>query len=56
MHDLGTFPFSHTTEAAYIAFAETQNNSSGGDLVDDHENLGSFIIKNTDFAGGITES
>ena len=55
MHDLGTFPFSHTTEAAYIAFAETQNNSSGRDLVDDHENLGSFIIKNTDFAGGITE-
>ena len=54
MHDLGTFPFSHTTEAAYISFAETLNSSSSKNLVDDHENLGSFIIKNTDFSGGIT--
>ena len=55
MHDLGTFPFSHTTEMAYIAFSETQNLNNGKTLRDDHENLGSFIIKNTDYDGGITK-
>ena len=25
MHDLGTFPFSHTTEMSYIEFGETTN-------------------------------
>jgi len=54
MHDLGTFCFSHTTEMAYIRFGETKNNSAKSDLEDDHENLGSFIIKNTDYPGGIT--
>jgi len=54
MHDLGTFCFSHTTEAAYIRFGETTNKASGKGLKDDHENLGSFIIKNTDYPGGIT--
>lgn len=54
MHDLGTFAFSHTTEAAYIHFGETTSNKNGKGLKDDHENLGSFIIKNTDYEGGIT--
>ncbi len=54
MHDLGTFCFSHTTEAAYIAFGETTKTKGGKGLKDDHENLGSFIIKNTDYPGGIT--
>lgn len=55
MHDLGTFPFSHTTEMSYIEFSETKKKDShGGYLSDDHENLGSFIIKNTNFPGGIT--
>jgi HD superfamily phosphohydrolase len=54
MHDLGTFPFSHTTEAAYIRFGETTNSKNGKGLLDDHENLGSYIIKNTDYEGGIT--
>lgn len=54
MHDLGTFCFSHTTEAAYIRFGETTNKAGGKGLSDDHENLGSFIIKNTDYPGGIT--
>jgi len=54
LHDLGTFVFSHTTEMAYIAFAETTKRKNGKGLVDDHENLGSFIIKNTDYEGGIT--
>lgn len=54
MHDLGTFPFSHTTEGAYIDFGETTNSKGGKGLQDDHENLGSFIIKNTNYEGGIT--
>ncbi|WP_127714836.1 HD domain-containing protein [Halobacteriovorax sp. HLS] len=54
LHDLGTFVFSHTTEAAYITFGETTNTKGGKGLKDDHENLGSFIIKNTDYEGGIT--
>ncbi len=55
LHDLGTFPLSHTTEAAYIEFAETTKKKGGKYLSDDHENLGSFIIKNTRYAGGITD-
>ena len=55
MHDLGTFPFSHTTEMSYINFSETKKLGADGKILsDDHENLGSFIIKNTDFEGGIT--
>ncbi len=53
LHDLGTFCFSHTTESAYITFGETKN-STHKDHFDDHENLGSFIIKNTNFENGIT--
>ncbi|MBT6325998.1 MAG: HD domain-containing protein [Bdellovibrionales bacterium] len=52
MHDLGTFCFSHTTEAAFKAFASTNNSDSSRQ--DDHEHLGAFIIKNTNFDGGIT--
>ncbi len=51
LHDIGTFPFSHTTEAAYIDFGETKKKKGHQD---DHEHLGSFIIKNTDYEGGIT--
>lgn len=54
MHDLGTFCFSHTTEAAYVRFGETTNKSGGKGLHDDHENLGAYIIKNTDYPGGIS--
>ncbi|HAZ12044.1 MAG: hypothetical protein A2X86_06670 [Bdellovibrionales bacterium GWA2_49_15] len=54
LHDLGTFCFSHTTEGAYVDFAETTNLKGGKGLPDDHENLGSFIIKNTNYEGGIT--
>jgi HD superfamily phosphohydrolase len=54
MHDLGTFCFSHTTEGAYIDFGETKKKSKNSVLKDDHENLGSFIIKNTDYPGGVT--
>jgi HD superfamily phosphohydrolase len=54
LHDLGTFCFSHTTEASYVNFGETTNIKNGKKLKDDHEHLGSFIIKNTDYEGGIT--
>ena len=55
MHDLGTFCFSHTIEEAYIKFGETHKTREGeGRLKDDHENLGSYIIKNTYYKNGIT--
>jgi uncharacterized protein len=54
LHDLGTFMFSHTTEGAYIRYGETTHKKGGKGLADDHENLGSFIIKNTDYPRGVT--
>lgn len=54
LHDLGTFCFSHTTEMAYIRYGETTNSKNSKGHPDDHEHLGSWIIKNTDFSGGIT--
>lgn len=54
LHDLGTFCFSHTTEMAYIRYGETTNSKNSKGHPDDHEHLGSWIIKNTDYEGGIT--
>jgi HD superfamily phosphohydrolase len=54
LHDLGTFCFSHTTEMAYIRFGDTTNSKNSKGHPDDHEHLGSWIIKNTDYDGGIT--
>ncbi len=54
LHDLGTFMFSHTTEMSYIRYGETTNEKGGKGHPDDHEHLGSYIIKNTDYPGGIT--
>ncbi len=54
MHDLGTFCFSHTTEMAYIRYGQTTNEKNSKGHPDDHEHLGSYIIKNTDYEGGIT--
>lgn len=54
LHDLGTFCFSHTTEMAYIKYGETTNYKNSKGHPDDHEHLGSYIIKNTDYDGGIT--
>ena len=39
---------------AYIRFGETTHIAGGKGLKDDHENLGAYIIKNTDYPGGIT--
>lgn len=54
LHDLGTFCFSHTTEMAYIRFGETTNSKNSKGHPDDHEHLGAWIIKNTNFKDGIT--
>jgi uncharacterized protein len=52
MHDMGTFPFSHTTESSYIKVGKKLKNKTK--YPHDHEYLGAYIIKNTDFPGGIT--
>lgn len=63
LHDLGTFPFSHSVEHAYMRHgnvSRTERKAKGGktkvakELVNNHEHLGAFIIKNTRYKGGIT--
>ncbi|MBK7842751.1 MAG: HD domain-containing protein [Bdellovibrionales bacterium] len=55
LHDIGTFPFSHTTEIAYIAHWRHQQKVNKPKYAANHENLGSRIIQNTDFSGGLTQ-
>jgi len=62
LHDIGTFPFSHAIDNAYIRHGNDERNAERGsgkkklkDLPNSHEHLGSFIIKNTDHDGGITQ-
>ena len=57
MHDIGTFPFSHTVEYGYIRHGtdDRRPRKRTKDLVNNHEHLGAFIIKNTRYEGGITE-
>jgi HD superfamily phosphohydrolase len=56
MHDIGTFPFSHTVEYGYIRHGNDNRRSPkrSKDLTNNHEHLGAFIIKNTRYEGGIT--
>lgn len=55
LHDIGTFPFSHSVELGYINHWKKQKARGGKKLMDaNHEVLGSHIILNTDFEGGIT--
>jgi HD superfamily phosphohydrolase len=55
LHDIGTFPFSHTTEMSYIKYGELHNTRGGQkNQPDDHEHLGSFIMKRTRYEGGLT--
>lgn len=56
LHDIGTFPFSHAIEHAYIRHGNDKRraNDHSKNLPNSHEHLGSFIIKNTNFEGGIT--
>ncbi len=54
LHDLGTFPFSHTVELAYLNHWRKQRAHGKVKTHANHENLGAQIILNTDFPGGIT--
>lgn len=54
LHDLGTFCFSHTTEMAYIRYGQTTHLKNSKGHPDDHEHLGSWIIKNSKKENGIT--
>lgn len=56
LHDIGTFPFSHAIEFAYMRHGNHLRRGEKGlkNLPNSHEHLGSFIIKNTDYPGGIT--
>ncbi|MBI3535055.1 MAG: HD domain-containing protein [Deltaproteobacteria bacterium] len=59
LHDIGTFPFSHAIENAYIRhghdFRREREKKSPKNLPNSHEHLGSFIIKNTRYEDGITK-
>lgn len=57
LHDIGTFPFSHATESAYIRHGNDirRARKKTKPLPNNHEHLGSFIIKNTAYPGGITK-
>src|SRR5690606_29183589 len=55
LHDVGTFPFSHTIELAYINHWKEQQRIKPTKTVANHETLGTHIILNTDFEGGITK-
>jgi HD superfamily phosphohydrolase len=54
LHDIGTLPFSHTIELAYINNWKEQQRLKPPKYTANHEVLGSHIILNTDFEGGIT--
>lgn len=62
LHDIGTFPFSHAIEHAYMRHGNDgrvlqprKKDKKAKDLPNSHEHLGSFIIKNTKYEGGITQ-
>ena len=54
LHDIGTFPFSHSIELAYINHWKKKNRLKKTKYIANHESLGSHIIRNTDFDDGIT--
>lgn len=57
LHDIGTFPFSHSIEYAYIRHGidHRRGGKASKNLPNNHEHLGSFIVKNTPHEGGITQ-
>ena len=55
LHDIGTFPFSHTIELAYLNHWNKQQNFGVKSRHPGHEALGAHIIQNTNFPGGITK-
>lgn len=54
LHDIGTFPFSHSIELAYINHWRKKSQHGKVKYAANHETLGKHIIENTDFEGGIT--
>lgn len=54
LHDIGTFPFSHSIELGYINHWRHQRGFGKPKYVANHEVLGSHIIRNTRFEGGLT--
>lgn len=57
LHDLGTFPFSHAIEYAYMRHGNDGRRATkrmAKILPNSHEHLGSFIIKNTSGKNGLT--
>jgi HD superfamily phosphohydrolase len=56
LHDIGTFPFSHTVEYGYIRHGNDDRRlpKRAKSLSNNHEHLGAFIIKNTPYEGGLT--
>ena len=57
LHDIGTFPFSHTVEYGSIRHGNNDRRlpKRAKSLTNNHEHLGAFIIKNTLYEGGITQ-
>ena len=55
LHDIGTFPFSHAIDNAYIRHGNDARRGKSKDLPNSHEHLGSFIVKNTRYEGGLTQ-
>ena len=66
LHDIGTFPFSHAIEYAFMRHGNDARHSTREsprkgaktppkNLPNTHEHLGSFIIKNTRYDGGMTQ-
>lgn len=54
LHDIGTFPLSHTTELAYIRHWKKRRQNGYRGIDHNHETLGSHILCHTDFDGGLT--
>lgn len=54
LHDIGTFPFSHSIELAYINHWRHQRQLGKPKYKANHEVLGSHLIQNTNFEGGLT--
>jgi len=57
LHDIGTFPFSHTVEYGYIRHGNDERRlpDRAKELTNSHEHLGAFIIKNTYYEGGLSQ-
>ncbi len=55
LHDIGTFPFSHSVEMGYINhYKKQKRHGQKPKYKANHETLGRHLIQNTDFEGGIT--